>query len=203
MKDYCISVTYKCNWSCDYCCVDTHSRADPTDEQVMKNAELIEPGAHVSLSGGEPGLMSEQLLVKLLDLLESKNCVIGVNTNGMFFKNFPQYLHRINDFRYHCSPDLRNKVWLPPEYKLLNIKFVIVVTDESYSRFEEFITKNSKIKFTVYFADKSIVNGNWGTTLSPKNRIDLYMKYKHLITPESVTHLFSNKDQALVRLSNL
>jgi len=191
MTAYCISVTFECNWDCNYCCVDTHNKVEPTQEFILDQARSVEPGSTVSLTGGEPGLISEDFLVKILAILQEKGCRIKVNTNGMFFRKFPQYLDQIYGFLYHASIDLRNKVWLPKGYEDLNINYLIVVDDDSFPRLPTFLERNSHIEFTIRSADKCIVHGKPGSALSPSNRIKLYTQFKHLIDEEDLPNLFS------------
>ena len=40
-KEIEIVVTYKCNWNCSYCCVDTHNQPEPTTNDVP--AEFFQP----------------------------------------------------------------------------------------------------------------------------------------------------------------
>ena len=187
---YCLTVTYKCNWKCDYCCVDTHMQVEPTIEKVMSLAENIKPGTNVSFTGGEPGLMDENVLITLLEKFESMNCTIGLSTNGLFFIKFPQYLHRFKNIMYHCSQDLKNKVWKPPGHENLNIKYLIVVTDKNFPRLEKFLDKNADIEFAVYSADFYMVNRKPGQSLSMKNRITLYKEFKHRIRMDNLDYLF-------------
>lgn len=203
---YCLAVTYQCNWDCDYCCVDTHNQKEPSEERVLALAEKVEPGAHVSLTGGEPGMIKENLLIKLLDLFEAKGCVIGVNTNGLWFINYPQYASRINDYRYHCSLDLKNKIWQPPGHEDMNIKYVIVVTDKNFPSLERFLSMNEHIDVAVYAADQHVVHGKPGTKLSAGNRIKLYQQFKDKnIRMDNIEYLFSRNSKTsqcsnLVRL---
>lgn len=207
--NYCISVTYKCNWDCDYCCVDTHNQQEPAEETVLNYARQVKPFSHVSLSGGEPGMIEESLLIKLLDIFEEKKCVIGVNTNGMFWIKYSQYADRIDDYRYHCSLDLKNKVWKPPGHENMNIKYLIVVTDKNYPLLDSFLTKNEDIPIVVYSADEAIVHGKPGTKLSAGNRIKLYQNFKHRIRMDNIDYLFSRnirtnncKPKKLIRLND-
>ena len=206
-KSYCLAVTYQCNWKCDYCCVDTHNRVEPTFERVMELANRVEPGMHVSLTGGEPGMMDEELLIKLLDLFEAKGCIIGVNTNGLFFIKYPHHMHRINDYRYHCSEDLTNKIYIPEGYENLNIKFLVVVTDKNFGNLQKFLDKNPGIDFVIYSADQHIVNGKPGAKLSSANRIKLYQQFKDRIRLDQIEYLFNRNNQTsgcrnLVRLND-
>ena len=192
---YCITITYKCNWDCDYCCVDTHNQLEPTEEYVLSMAERVAPGAHVSLTGGEPGLVKEELLTKLLKIFNEKGCTIGVNTNGLFWIKYPQYVDQINDYRYHCSLDLKNKIWQPPGHEKMDIKYLVVVTDKNFPRLESFLDKNKGIDIAVYSADEHIVHGKLGTKLGAGNRIKLYQNFKHRIRMDNIEYLFSRNKQ--------
>ena len=193
---YCLITTYKCNWDCDYCCVDTHNQPEPSRERVLELANRVQPDSHVTLLGGEPGMLEEEMLVTLLELFEAKNCDVSVATNGLFFIKFPQHLHRIHRFHYHCSLTLKNTVYQPPNHEELSIKYLIIVTDESFPRLDAFLTKNSHIAFTVTAADQHIkVDGTPTTKLSAGNRIKLYQNFKERIRLDTIDVLFSRNRQ--------
>lgn len=194
-QNYCIAITSACNWDCGYCCVDTHNRPEPSLELVLQRIEGIAPGSHVSLTGGEPGMVSEERMETILAALEAKGCQIGVNTNGMFFQKHAKQMSRIYDYVYHCSFDLRNKVWLPENHESLNTSYIIVVTNETYPRLESFLTRNSDIDIVIFSADKFTVHGKPGEFLDHKHRIKLYQEYKHLLNNDRVEYLFSKNTE--------
>ena len=40
-KEYEIEVCYKCNWDCEYCCVETHTKQPKTDKEIFDKAEEV------------------------------------------------------------------------------------------------------------------------------------------------------------------
>ena len=194
-QNYCVTVTYTCNWDCSYCCTDTHSQPEPSMESILAKIDTIAPGSHTSLSGGEPGMLSDENMDIVLTALEAKQCLIGVNTNGLFFHNHKKHMHRIYDYVYHCSFDLRNRVYQPVNHEELDIDYVVVVTNEAYPRLKEFLIKNSHVKIIVYSADKYTVRGKPGEFLDHKHRIKLYQEHKHLMDTSRLGYLFDINSQ--------
>ncbi len=197
MGNYCLSVTYECNWDCNYCCADTHRRAEPTFERIKKHLDTVEVGSKVSISGGEPGLAPREVMDYVFAELEHKQCRIHVNTNGVFFMKYKDLVPRVHEFLYHCSLDLRNKVWAPKGWETMNIDFMIVVADDTVDKLDEFLERNKHIPIAVYSADKyASVNGQPGVWLSHKNRIRAYqICKKHNIREDMIEFLFSKCKQ--------
>lgn len=195
MANYCLSVTYQCNWDCNYCCADTHNRKEPSRDFLDFRLNEIEPESDVSITGGEPGLIPDELMSHIFDSLEAKNCRITVNTNGLFFKKHAKYIPRVAEFLYHCTLTFKNKVWLPEGWEKLNIDFMCVVADDTVDRLKSFLEKNKHLKIAVYSADRHIVNGKPGVSLSHKNRIRAYQECKEYIREDMVEFLFNTCKQ--------
>ena len=192
MKEYCLTVQYKCNWKCDYCIVDTHSQKEITKDELIHKLEIIEPGSEVSITGGEPGLISKELLEFIFSELKKKHCQINVNTNGTFFEKYPEYYQYIQNYLYHCSEhlDLSIPIIIPdnPDNK---IDYLLVVTDNTYQNIEEFIKKYPNILFHIYAADPVMVNGQSGKFLSKQNAFKIIKQFKDRIHPNSYKSLFN------------
>jgi len=189
MKEYCLKVTYKCNWDCSYCCSDTHSQPTLSFETIKQNIELIEPGSEVSLSGGEPGFAKRDVIEYVFSELKKKDCKIVIDTNGMFFTRYPELCPEVWHFFYHFSEDLDVNVdcHIPdPSY---SVEYVLVITDKTFHRLGEFLDKYPDISFVVRGADPAQVKGAQGDFLSAKNGIAVLRKYKDRIHPESIRRL--------------
>lgn len=184
-KKYCVTITYKCNWHCEYCITDTHSQKEPTLEEIDAKIDQIADGSEVDLSGGEPGAISRDRLEHIVARLEKKNCSICVNTNGLFFKRYPDYVGRISQFFYHCSENLDKNIPItfPETDAEIDIDYALVVTDDNMHNLEWFLDTYPDIKFYVHGADKTKVKGKTGAHLSPINCWKILHKFRDRIRP--------------------
>lgn len=164
-QEICICVTFKCNWDCEYCMVNTHNTKEITFDTIKFNLDKCEHGSTVSLSGGEPGAAPREVIEECFRVLTEKECRIQVNTNGLFFTNYPQYLHLCSSFFYHCSENLDKPINIPP-VPSSKVNYVLVITDKNISRLESFINMYKHITFSIVLA---YPNMN-GSHLSFKNR---------------------------------
>ena len=131
MKALEIMVTNECNWKCDYCLVDIHNK----DYNInMKDIlESIDNGIDsITLSGGEPGLISRIDLIKIITKCKIHNIKIDMNTNGLFLEKYQDLIESSNIFGkilYHCVENLENHKKIK-KYNIKNIeeiKYVIVL----------------------------------------------------------------------------
>lgn len=173
-NEYCLTVTYKCNWDCDYCVVDTHRQKEPTLEQIMKNVESIDDGTKVSLTGGEPGFAKKEVLDKVIPRLLEKGCRISVNTNGAFPERYPEYAPYISFYYYHCSLTLDHKVKRIDHLIQSEVCHVLVIDDSTLPKLESFLAMNPDLTFSLHGADKSVVKGKVRVYLRKSNAIKLY-----------------------------
>jgi len=183
--NYSITISYKCNWNCKYCIVDTHNRKEPDFEIIKEKIESIVPGSFVSITGGEPGLVSSDKLRYVFNKLKLKKCFIHVITNGEFFK-LKEFINDVDQFAWHCTENLEDKLILP-DIPYNKIEFMLVVTNESYNRLENYIGKYPVI-FNIRGAD---TNGKGGDFLSIKNGIYIFNKYKDKLTITSLMGLLT------------
>ena len=72
-RNYCIMVTYDCNWDCSFCITDTHSKPKVKREDLKKKINDVVPNSEVSLSGGEPGLLPKKDMEWCIEILKEKN----------------------------------------------------------------------------------------------------------------------------------
>jgi hypothetical protein len=197
VNEYCLTVTYKCNWFCDYCIVHTHEQQEPTFQSIKDNIKTIIPGSDIAMTGGEPGLASKEIVKYVIDELHKINCRVFVNTNGLFFSTHKEFHPVVDGYFYHCSENLDNYV---PDVGYDNIDYMIVVTDDNFKNLDSFMTTNDHLEnLYIYGADETTFNGKTTTGLSKSNAIKIYKKYKHKLHPNSLKYLLSttivtNKD---------
>ena len=55
-KEFCLYITFKCNWSCDYCIMDTHNIKEP--ENILDLVNNIPLNSKGCITAGEPGMAS-------------------------------------------------------------------------------------------------------------------------------------------------
>jgi len=191
--DYWIHVTNKCNWFCDYCIVDTHNTKDTQIENVLKTIqEDVKDNSFVSLTGGEIGTLSKSEIESIFILLESKQCKICIDTNGLFLRKYSEYYNRVFDYFYHCSEKLTLEEDIfkdisDPENKLT---FMIVVSDSNFENSIPFLTKWNNVLFHVHGA---MTNGNGGNTLSNKFALKLFHACHKLenVNKEHLTYIIN------------
>jgi len=204
--NYCLMATYKCNWHCPYCITNTHMQEDVKDSEILKKLNEIKEGSEVSLSGGEPGLLSKENLNIIFKVLVEKKCLISVNTNGLFFKNHPEFDELIDNYLFHFSENLElDKVNYIPTIDHRKISFMLVVTDENYPRLDEFLEKHKDIRFSIFAAVQNNSKTDKKYSLSKINAFKIYTKYKDILDPESFKNLLITckhieRNKELIRL---
>ena len=181
-------LTFNCNWFCNFCATDTHSKPKLTFDEVKNKLNQVEEYSQVSISGGEPGMILPRHMKYIIEELQKKHCKININTNGLFFKKYEKYADNVDSYFYHCSEKLDNVV-IPPMSIFKNVEYMIVVTDETYVNLDSFIENNKEIKFSIFGADKYTVNGKPGASLSKMNALRIYTKYKNILPQESISYL--------------
>lgn len=192
-KEIELILTYKCNWDCDYCCVDTHNRNPLSLQQVKEKLSKVIPGYNVTLSGGEIGTMDKEDILYVLEYLKGINCPTSLNTNGLFLQRYPELAHYFEYVLYHCSEDLVKD----PDYDsvvnfLLNnfdcdLEFMLVVTDNNLNNLDGFLKRNLDHDFHVVAA--TLADGGLDVTLSNKNRYAIMAKRYTNVTPDSIKRL--------------
>lgn len=191
-KEIEIIVTYKCNWNCSYCCVDTHNQKDVTELELEEKINKISNNYNdynVTLSGGEVGLLSKEKILLILDKLKHTKSV-SLNTNGTFLKKYPELISRFDTILYHASPelDIDDEV-LRIDSK--NIEYLLIVTDQILHKLEPFLDKNDDIIFNVVGASNPPGINN--PILSEKNKRYLMSKLFRKISKDSVKRLIIEK----------
>ena len=185
-----MELTHLCNWNCPYCAIDVHSLPPISEEQARKKIETIQNGRPVTLSGGEPGMLSEETVSWILDRLDDKGCDIFLNTNGLFIRRYRKYLKRFKQIIYHCSEDL-----LPGDaiekVDEVDTRYMLVVNDGNIARLKDCLDEHKGIKFDIV---QATYDNRTGVGLSPENRNRLVVEFGKSMTRESIIRIFREKD---------
>lgn len=180
IKAKCFYVNTECNWKCSYCITNTHKQPKIKFDDIKERLKLVENNDEISLTGGEPGLLSREILEYIFNYLESKNCLININTNGTFLKRYPDYYNRVNEYLYHASENISLDIDInqfdDPKNKII---YMLVVTDESVDRVSSFLKKYN-YNFHLHAAKSNTGKNSPELSLSRGNALKLYNELKHV-----------------------
>lgn len=159
VNDLCIGLLRTCNWRCKYCT----ARADvPIDEeQILRD---VYPHRHrtsrVWLSGGEPGLLSENFWEEFIRIVDLP---LHICTNGTFIKRdlHKKFDRHIAEYMIHCVPDLDEEI--DPkvlEFLRNDLKAKVNVVVHRYNThlLAEFLKKYPDLIFEINFTDTTFIN---------------------------------------------
>lgn len=192
--EYELIITYKCNWNCEYCCVDTHNKKEPIN--IFKKICSIPDGAQVTLSGGEPGTLTKNKLYKILSKLEEKKCDVGVNTNGLFIKKYPDLIAKfITNINYHVTEnlDISDEI-IFIDNRNIKIDYLIIVHDKNINKLKIFLDKYPEIKFNIIAASNPLSGIQTAPTLNHKNKINILKNFYNRLTEDSKKRLIKEKN---------
>jgi organic radical activating enzyme len=148
-----------------------------TLDDIMGKLDGLAPGDYVSLNGGEPGLVPRTIMDPLMEHLIAHECDINVNTNGEFFRRYPDYIDIVHTIQYHCS----EKLDLDTDIEFITdtdkVSYVLVIDDDSLSRLGDFMDKYSDITFKIYAATRPYSVLPNRTSLSKANALKLVREY--------------------------
>jgi len=193
INEYCITITYKCNWFCDFCIIDTHNQKEIEFDRIKKLLKCIKPNSNVSITGGEPGLADKKIVEYVIKELEKLKSKININTNGLFLHKYKEYLKKIDSIYYHCSENLNNYVNPVIDDNVKDIEYMIVVSDNNIHNLDNFLDINSDKLIRVTGAD-NILNK---VVLSKKNILKTYniIKSKPNVNKTDLKKLFGFSKQ--------
>jgi organic radical activating enzyme len=156
----------------------------------MAQLEGVQKDDDVIINGGEPGMVKRQTMIAIMSKLEELQCNIEVNTNGMFFKTFPEYYPIVSHFNYHCSEMLLTDIEDLSKVNDDKVSYTLVITDESYPRLGEYLNKYPDITFKIYAATQpySILPNR--TSLSKKNALRIVKEYRDILDRSALDKLF-------------
>lgn len=160
---------------------------------MLENAKLVAPMSIVTLFGGEPGLVKRDLLEKCMQILEDKQCILYLETNGTFIKRYPDLLEHFAEVLYHCSEDLDiDDEIIETDFK--RTRHLIIVHDENVVRLGSFLEKHKNIVFDIVEATYPCPDEMNGPRLSAKTKTMIITKFGSRMTRESMHRLISGKD---------
>jgi hypothetical protein len=160
-------------------------------DEVKSKLDRVIPGYNVTLSGGEVGSMKRADIEYILDELDKKGCTIHINTNGLFIKRYRDLCNRFKTILYHCSEDINptDDIIIDPE---LDIEYLLIVTDNNFSRLGDFLNKYPDIQFNLVAASNP--DGIFGPTLSNELKYRMLAEYHTRMTKGSIKRVFTEKD---------
>lgn len=184
-----IELTHECNWNCPYCAIRTHTLPKISFNDIKNKLNTLVPNnSYITLSGGEPGMMSEKEILYVINVLKHKKCIINLNTNGLFIKKYEKLLYIFNEIIYHCSENLDiNDIILNVNHS--NVRYMIIVNDNNFYKLDKFLKLHNR-KFDII---QATYNDNVGIGLSKQNRNMLITKYAKYMTHESLYRIFHEK----------
>jgi len=188
---YWLYLTYKCDWSCPYCIVDTHNHLPADFEKIKKEIDNIPDWSTVVIAGGEPGLTNADDMEYTIKTLCEKNCYIIVATNGLFFKKFKEYDKYITKYYYHVSERFDINDIIDETYKHKS-EYMLIITDDNMKDMETFVQKYKDLKF-LFRGARSIKFDKSENSLSKINGLKILKKYKDQISKSDVKYLFDRE----------
>jgi organic radical activating enzyme len=132
--------------------VDIHKRKPKSIEKVLKEIDSFENNSSVTLSGGEPGMLSESDLNIIIKKLQDKNIIIDLVTNGLFLEKHQKYIHYIDEILYHCIEDLSQHKPIK-KYNYKNFYYVMVITNSDLYYMDDilwYFKQYPEIKFLLF-----------------------------------------------------
>lgn len=192
-NEYAVTITYKCNWNCEYCAIRNKYdyKDNLTHEDVLKKLEKIPNDSNVTIFGGEPGLVEKEKIETYIQFLKNRNCQLFLETNGTFILNYPDLLKNFQEVLYHCSNDLSDEMIECSKFD--NIRYLIIIHDKNIERLSNYLKKYKTIKFDIIEATYPYPDME-GPTLSKKNKNLLLTKFGNRMTKESFNRLINGKN---------
>ena len=208
-----IEITYKCNWNCEYCCVQTHTKKALSNEEIINNLKRSSNnfidlnGGALTISGGEPSLADSKLIKEIYNLSKEYNFQLSLNSNGRIF--YPKVYSIFKDImkdieiNWHVSENCKwfeDIHWILSliEKDSLNVQPMLVVTNNNVINLDNFMdkwTKTTKPAKTTKILIVPASNPYTGRIYLDKNHQKvIYNKYKKHLTPESKLRLITGDD---------
>lgn len=186
-----IELTHKCNWDCRYCAIRTHSLPAISEDEALEKVEAAAGKFQtVTFSGGEPGMLSKEILERMIKTVEDSGSALCINTNGTFIRKYPDMVGRFDEVIYHCSRDLDDPLLIYKQFN--NIRYMLVVDDVNYPRLKYYLDDNPGVVFDVVPA--SYEPGDSRKPLSVFYKMEIVRKFGDRITLDSKHRLFVDKD---------
>lgn len=193
-NEYTLRFTYKCNWNCSYCAINNLKEKDLiiTHENILNCIKQIPDNSNVTISGGEPGLLEKNKIQLYLDLLKQKNCILFLETNGLFLIKYPEFENYFEKILYHCSSELEL-----PKINLNNLdkskyNFLLIIHNNNIKFLKSFLDNFPAIKFDLIEA--TYPYEITGPVLSKQNKNILITQFSKSITKDSLKRLLIGKN---------
>lgn len=158
VNEICIGLLQQCNWKCDYCIVYNNSKKLDEDAIFDELYPIRHKLKYLWISGGEPGILSENFWSRLLDSIDFN---IMICTNGTFIVDglYDKFKHRVASMSIHCVSELTDeihpKVLDVIRQEIPNVTINIVIHKRNVSHVRDFLTKYNDILFHINYADTS------------------------------------------------
>ena len=182
--EYKLPITFACNWNCSYCCVDTHNQPEVDYQTIFKTIGQYPNNSVVHIEGGEPGLVDESTILRILDKLNNKNCEILLNTNGVFLNRYPELLNNFVSIIYHCVENVSTRKELR-YYTHSDIVYMLVF--DKIEQLDDIIYYIEKYKDIKFFVSWDVIKPQRHI----KEILQFINKYKNRITKDSITYLLN------------
>ena len=202
-----IEITYKCNWNCEYCCVQTHTKKALSNEEIINNLKKSSNnfidlnGGALTISGGEPSLADSKLIKEIYNLSKEYNFQLSLNSNGRIF--YPKVYSIFKDImkdieiNWHVSENCKwfeDIHWILSliEKDSLNVQPMLVVTNNNVINLDNFMDKWTKTTKILIVPASNPYTGR--IYLDKNHQKVIYNKYKKHLTPESKLRLITGDD---------
>ena len=202
-----IEITYKCNWNCEYCCVQTHTKKALSNEEIINNLKKSSNnfidlnGGALTISGGEPSLADSKLIKEIYNLSKEYNFQLSLNSNGRIF--YPKVYSIFKDImkdieiNWHVSENCKwfeDIHWILSliEKDSLNVQPMLVVTNNNVINLDNFMDKWTKTTKILIVPASNPYTGR--IHLDKNHQKVIYNKYKKHLTPESKLRLITGDD---------
>ena len=159
VNELCVGLHSKCNWDCTYCIAKKPNAIIDEDEIFEQLIPIKNRLNKIFLSGGEPGLLSENFLERLTNLTNHK---LGICTNGTFVhKNYHiKFEKNIRSILIHCVPELDEDIHpkileMADKIFPFTVDYTIVIHDKNSHLLEAFLKKYHHIHFSLCLTDET------------------------------------------------
>jgi organic radical activating enzyme len=149
IKKMAIFLTEKCDKSCHYCDIPTLKNPKGPDlDLINKYLPIIdkdESFVHYTITGGEPGLASEDVWESIFSLIECHP--IRINTNGKFFENgyYDKYKEKIWEVGIHVDVGEEINILSTDE----GIWYYLPVNKQNFKDVPDYISKYPTLNFSL------------------------------------------------------
>jgi len=157
INSICIGLLAKCNWTCKYC-IARNDNATIDEVQILEDLmPHLNKLKTLYISGGEPGLLSEDFWSKVFSSIDFQ---LRICTNGTFFKNglYFKFRNDIKELMVHVVQELDMEIEEDIYHALLfddKLTPVIVVHRHNAHLLKDFLEKYPLITFQIFFSDGS------------------------------------------------